>query len=258
MTDSDHPDLMDPAVQQCPYELYKALRASAPLYKMPSTGFRLVTNYALAREVIRAPDQYISSVSPMALSDDGIPQEIIDIYETGGWLPLASCSPPTRVAPHAPTQQPRVGTQHILGVFPPPETWPTHLTLIACDLRRSSSLCRRSPTQSICTVRAGGAPRPARTQPFLTTHWCALCITDLAQHRYFDDAKFVEYIDYLQYWKQLPYCLYITFPHCLCFLDLLQSKNFRKALKRVDFKDHIAQQQHWNWRQRAEKQHTPL
>ena len=102
MTDSDHPDLMDPAVQQCPYALYKALRASAPLYKMPSTGFRLVTNYALAREVIRAPDQYLSSVSPMALSDDGIPQEIIDIYETGGWLPLASCS--TSDAP----QHPRV------------------------------------------------------------------------------------------------------------------------------------------------------
>lgn len=92
MTDSEHPDLMDPSVQQCPYELYKALRASAPLYKMPSTGFRLVTNYALAREVIRKPDQYLSSVSPMALSDDGIPQEIIDIYEAGGWLPLASCS----------------------------------------------------------------------------------------------------------------------------------------------------------------------
>ncbi len=102
MTDSDHPDLMDPVVQQCPYALYKALRASAPLYKMPSTGFRLVTNYALAREVIRAPDQYLSSVSPMALSDDGIPQEIIDIYETGGWLPLASCS--TSDAP----QHPRV------------------------------------------------------------------------------------------------------------------------------------------------------
>jgi cytochrome P450 len=69
---------------------------------MPSTGFRLVTNYALAREVIRKPDQYLSSVSPMALSDDGIPQEIIDIYEAGGWLPLASCSTSD------PPQHPRV------------------------------------------------------------------------------------------------------------------------------------------------------
>ena len=83
---------MDPAVQQCPYDLYRELRAVAPLYRMPSTGFHLVTSYQLAREVIRAPDQYLSSVSPMALADDGIPQEIIDIYEQGGWLPLASCS----------------------------------------------------------------------------------------------------------------------------------------------------------------------
>jgi len=83
---------MDPAVQQCPYELYRSLRTTAPLYQMPSTGFHLVTSYPLAREVIRAPDQYLSSVSPMALADDGIPQEIVDIYESGGWLPLASCS----------------------------------------------------------------------------------------------------------------------------------------------------------------------
>lgn len=92
MIDSELPDLMEPAVQQCPYELYKTLRHHAPLYQMPSTGFHLVTSYELAREVIRAPDQYLSSVSPMALADDGIPQEIIDIYENKGWLPLASCS----------------------------------------------------------------------------------------------------------------------------------------------------------------------
>ena len=83
---------MDPEVQQCPYGLYQTLRHHAPLYRMPSTGFHLVTSYELAREVIRAPDQYLSGVSPMALSDDGIPQEIINIYEKEGWLPLASCS----------------------------------------------------------------------------------------------------------------------------------------------------------------------
>ena len=83
---------MDPEVQQCPYGLYQTLRHHAPLYRMPSTGFHLVTSYELAREVMRAPDQYVSGVSPMALSDDGIPQEIIDIYENEGWLPLASCS----------------------------------------------------------------------------------------------------------------------------------------------------------------------
>ena len=92
VADSELPDLMDPEVQQCPYGLYQTLRHYAPLHRMPSTGFHLVTSYSLAREIIRAPDQYLSGVSPMALSDDGIPQEIIDIYEEEGWLPLASCS----------------------------------------------------------------------------------------------------------------------------------------------------------------------
>jgi len=102
--DSELPDLMDPAVQQCPYGLYKILRQRAPLYRMPSTGFHLVTNYELAREVIRAPDQYLSGVSPMALSDDGVPQEIIDIYENEGWLPL----PPARRQIHRSTHESEV------------------------------------------------------------------------------------------------------------------------------------------------------
>ena len=58
---------------------------------MPSTGFHLVTSYELAREVIRAPDQYVSGVSPMALSDDGIP-EIIEIYERRLVAVGSSCS----------------------------------------------------------------------------------------------------------------------------------------------------------------------
>ena len=69
----------------------------------------------------------------------------------------------------------------------------------------------------------------------------------LAQHRYFDDARFVEYIEYLQYWRQPPYCLYITWPHCLRILELLQTERFVAALKREDFKTHLAQQQHWHW-----------
>jgi cytochrome P450 len=92
MTTPEDGDLMDPAIQQCPYDYYRRLRRNAPVYRMPSTGFHLVTGYGLAREAVRQPDRYLSGVSPMALADDGIPQEIIDIYETGGWLPLASCS----------------------------------------------------------------------------------------------------------------------------------------------------------------------
>lgn len=85
-------DLMEPAVQACPYSLYKRLRSEAPVYRMPGTGFYLVTSFELCRQVIRAPDLYISGVSPLALKSDGLPTEVMAIYEQQGWVPKASCS----------------------------------------------------------------------------------------------------------------------------------------------------------------------
>ena len=85
-------DLMDPAVQACPYSLYKQLRAEAPIYRMPETGFYLVTAFDLCREIIRQPDIFISGVTPLALKSEGIPAEVMAIYETEGWVPKASCS----------------------------------------------------------------------------------------------------------------------------------------------------------------------
>ena len=85
-------NLMDPAVQRCPYEFYRAVRAEAPVYRMPQTGFYLVTSFAACREAIKKPDLYASGVSPMALKPGGVAPEIIDTYVKEGWLPLASCS----------------------------------------------------------------------------------------------------------------------------------------------------------------------
>lgn len=85
-------NLMDPAVQQCPYGFYRASRQQAPVYRMPQTGFYLVTSFDLCREVIRQPDLFASGVSPMALREGGVPQDIVDIYVNEGWVPLASCS----------------------------------------------------------------------------------------------------------------------------------------------------------------------
>lgn len=85
-------NLMDPKVQQNPYEFYKLARLKQPIYRMPQTGFYLVTSFDLCREVIRQPDLFASGVSPMALREGGVPQEIIDIYANEGWMPLASCS----------------------------------------------------------------------------------------------------------------------------------------------------------------------
>ena len=76
----------------------------------------------------------------------------------------------------------------------------------------------------------------------------------LAQNLYFDDPDFRDYLEYLQYWRELPYCLHIVFPHCLRMLELLvHDDGFVDALKRADFKDYIFQQQFSHWRYRATK-----
>ena len=85
-------NLLDPAIQQCPYGAYAKLRNAAPVYKMPGTEIHLVTRFDVCWEVIRQPDLFGSGVNPMALRPGGVPQAVIDVYVNNGWLPRASCS----------------------------------------------------------------------------------------------------------------------------------------------------------------------
>ena len=85
-------NLLDPAIQQCPYAAYARLRREAPVYEMPGTGIHLVTAFDVCRDVIRQPDLFGSGVNPMALRPGGVPQAVIDVYLKEGWLPRASCS----------------------------------------------------------------------------------------------------------------------------------------------------------------------
>ena len=52
------PSLMDPAVQSCPYELYKRLRDEQPVYRMPETGFYVVTRYDDVRRVLQDTENF--------------------------------------------------------------------------------------------------------------------------------------------------------------------------------------------------------
>lgn len=85
-------NLMEPETQACPYDFYARLRNEAPIYRMPETGFHLVTSFDLCMEVIRQPDLFASGVSPMTLRPGGIPQAVLDVYQNEGWMPVAACS----------------------------------------------------------------------------------------------------------------------------------------------------------------------
>lgn len=71
----------------------------------------------------------------------------------------------------------------------------------------------------------------------------------LAQHGYFKEKEFVNYLSYLQYWKEQKYAQFLKYPHCLHFLDLLQSEHFRRELANSQCATFIENQQilHWHF-----------
>ena len=85
-------DIMDPEVQNCPYGLYQRLRNEAPIYKLPKHDFYMVTSFDFCLEIMCQPELFASGVSPMAIKPGGVPEEVVEIYQTQGWLPTASCS----------------------------------------------------------------------------------------------------------------------------------------------------------------------
>lgn len=70
----------------------------------------------------------------------------------------------------------------------------------------------------------------------------------LAQRRFFEDEAFLNFLKYLQYWKQPEYMRFLVFPQCLAFLDaLLNNPKFRKELSVPAFAEYVHKQQGLHW-----------
>ncbi|KAF6252762.1 mediator of RNA polymerase II transcription subunit 31-like protein [Scenedesmus sp. NREL 46B-D3] len=69
----------------------------------------------------------------------------------------------------------------------------------------------------------------------------------LAQNKYLEDKAFLNYLKYLEYWRQPQYATYIRFPHCLAMLELLQSEHFRQVIASPVAMDEIHTQQAFYW-----------
>ena len=108
--------------------------------------------------------------------------------------------------------------------------------------------CLANPLYLNCTYMRGVALL-SNTFPFPSIHLCDGHVYPLAlaQQLYFEDEAFVEYLKYLQYWKKPEYAKFIVYPHALYFLDLLQTEEFRKALKNTKFCEDIHLQQFYHW-----------
>ena len=73
-------------------------------------------------------------------------------------------------------------------------------------------------------------------------------IHHLAAQGPMDDARFVAYLGYLHaYWSTPAYARFITFPHALEYLRLLQDPAFRETCKSAEFCRDMQNQQWAHW-----------
>ncbi|KAF9414300.1 hypothetical protein BGZ94_000444 [Podila epigama] len=70
---------------------------------------------------------------------------------------------------------------------------------------------------------------------------------NLAQQQYFNQDAFVNYLNYLQYFRKPEYAKFIIYPHCLHFLTLLQHKSFRDHLAKQDTATFVHERQYYHW-----------
>jgi mediator of RNA polymerase II transcription subunit 31 len=88
----------------------------------------------------------------------------------------------------------------------------------------------------------------------------------LAQQNILNQPAFINYLEYLLYWKEKDYARFIQFvhglraftilqpmplfsyPHALHHLDLLQHAQFRSEMKKDEWREYLSQKQYDHWR----------
>lgn len=85
-------NLMDPAVQQCPYHAYRWMRENAPVYHDAGTRMYFVTTYDLLRQVMRDPVTFSSALDWNSLRPGGSVKKSSEFYKEKGFPRIPSLS----------------------------------------------------------------------------------------------------------------------------------------------------------------------
>lgn len=88
-------------------------------------------------------------------------------------------------------------------------------------------------------------PSFLRFQPSLIL--TVLLISDLAQRGFMRDPAFVNYLDYLQYWKRPEYAKFVVYPDSLAILDLLQHAVFREEIAKSEVASFVHDKEYRTW-----------
>lgn len=81
----DDASLMDPEIQQSPYDYYRALREQAPVYRMPDTGAYIVSRYRDVQYVLKHPDIWANDLLGKAGVSMFQHEEAQAVLEAKGW-----------------------------------------------------------------------------------------------------------------------------------------------------------------------------
>ena len=96
-------NLFDPAVMECPFPFYEALRREAPVYEVPGFGMYLVSRFDDIVDALRAPEVFSSDLARAATGSlvgmfSPPPSEEIDEILAKGYPPtntLLTNDPPS-------------------------------------------------------------------------------------------------------------------------------------------------------------------
>lgn len=69
----------------------------------------------------------------------------------------------------------------------------------------------------------------------------------LAQNNYLKSPEFLNYLEYLSYWRLPEYAQFLTYPACLHHLTLLESARFRSEISRADVARKLNDELYYEW-----------
>ncbi|KAK9356471.1 SOH1-domain-containing protein [Lipomyces doorenjongii] len=69
----------------------------------------------------------------------------------------------------------------------------------------------------------------------------------LAQNSYLEDERFINYLEYLDYWRKPEYVKYLIYPNCLHVLTLLKQPLFRQEVRHADMAQMLMDDMYTKW-----------
>ncbi|KAH8119660.1 SOH1 family protein [Phellopilus nigrolimitatus] len=105
-----------------------------------------------------------------------------------------------------------------------------------------------APLSLEAEVRAANRARFELELEFVQALANPFYLHSLAQQNILSQPAFVNFLEYLLYWKGKDYARFIHYPHALHHLDLLQNAQFRSEIGKDEWREYLNQKQFDHWR----------